>query len=296
MRTAAESFIGLHDFRNFCKVDASKQMDNLERRIFHASIDELHPSERPVSYLMDPLLSEYGAGSGNPVEPSGAAGPQVFTFTLHGSAFLWHQVRHMVALLFLIGQGLESPSLIMELLNVTKNPRKPLYEMADDAPLVLWDCIFPSENSETREDALKWVYIGDGTHKDNGMLRNPGNKHGKYGLGGVMEEMWKVWRRRKIDEVLAGSLLDVVASQGTPLDDISSQIVHKDNFRGSQKLWAGGDGARLVGKYVPVLDKPKMDSVEDINARYIKRKDVDKRNVPDANIDNSKDGEVEARG
>jgi hypothetical protein len=29
--------------------------------------------------------------------------------TIKGSAFLWHQVRCMVAVLFLIGQGLESP-------------------------------------------------------------------------------------------------------------------------------------------------------------------------------------------
>ncbi|KAL7617024.1 hypothetical protein Lser_V15G00158 [Lactuca serriola] len=28
---------------------------------------------------------------------------------IKGSAFLWHQVRCMVAVLFLIGQGLESP-------------------------------------------------------------------------------------------------------------------------------------------------------------------------------------------
>ena len=30
--------------------------------------------------------------------------------TIKGTAFLWHQVRCMVAVLFLIGQGLESPS------------------------------------------------------------------------------------------------------------------------------------------------------------------------------------------
>jgi tRNA pseudouridine38/39 synthase len=33
--------------------------------------------------------------------------------TIKGSAFLWHQVRCMVAVLFLIGQGLESPFVSM---------------------------------------------------------------------------------------------------------------------------------------------------------------------------------------
>jgi tRNA pseudouridine38/39 synthase len=39
---------------------------------------------------------------------------------IKGSAFLWHQVRCMVSVLFLIGQGLESPS-------VSKFFTKPLY-------------------------------------------------------------------------------------------------------------------------------------------------------------------------
>ena len=30
--------------------------------------------------------------------------------TIKGSAFLWHQVRFMVAVLFMIGEGHESPS------------------------------------------------------------------------------------------------------------------------------------------------------------------------------------------
>ena len=86
----------------------------------------------------------------------------MYTFNLHGSAFLWHQVRHMVAILFLVGQGLEKPSIVRELLDVEKNPRRPTYEMATDTPLVLWDCIFPHEDDEDRKDALHWLYVGDG--------------------------------------------------------------------------------------------------------------------------------------
>lgn len=36
-------------------------------------------------------------------------GNQLGAIKIKGSAFLWHQVRCMVAVLFLIGQGLESP-------------------------------------------------------------------------------------------------------------------------------------------------------------------------------------------
>ena len=39
MQEAAKKLEGLHDFRNLCKVDPSKQISNFDRRIFHASIN-----------------------------------------------------------------------------------------------------------------------------------------------------------------------------------------------------------------------------------------------------------------
>lgn len=35
---------------------------------------------------------------------------ELWAITIKGSAFLWHQVRCMVAVLFMIGQGFESPN------------------------------------------------------------------------------------------------------------------------------------------------------------------------------------------
>ena len=42
---------------------------------------------------------------------------------LIGQAFLWHQVRCIVAILFLVGQGKEDTTIIKELLDVERNPR-----------------------------------------------------------------------------------------------------------------------------------------------------------------------------
>lgn len=71
---------------------------------------------------------------------------------------LYNQVRHIVALLFLIGARLESPNIIDKLLYTSdRTPHtdsttsltgtdkieidgKPSYEMADDLPLILWEC------------------------------------------------------------------------------------------------------------------------------------------------------------
>ena len=44
----------------------------------------------------------------------------------------------MVAILFLVGEGKESPEIVTDLLDLEKTPRRPNYEMASDAPLLLY--------------------------------------------------------------------------------------------------------------------------------------------------------------
>lgn len=280
MREGAKKFVGLHDFRNFCKLDPSKQNDKFTRRMFHADIEEVDPRMEPAGYIGLPGFEEYEvlnegmSEGGTDVHNS----PRIFTFTLHGSAFLWHQVRHMVAVLFLIGQGLEYPDLVDKLLDVETVTEKPTYEMADDAPLVFWDCIFPREGSDSRKDALEWVYIGDYTGHEKGLALAFSSKgNGKYGSGGVVDDMWKVWRQRKMDEVLAGSLLNVIVEQGNGRSDDNVPASDGDTLRpemrsSSQKIFQGGNTPRFVGKYTPVLEKPRMDNVAIANERWAKRR------------------------
>ena len=49
---------------------------------------------------------------------------------VHGSGFLWHQIRCIVAILILIGQGKEGIDLIQSLLNIEKYPCTPNYQIA----------------------------------------------------------------------------------------------------------------------------------------------------------------------
>ncbi|CCE91006.1 pseudouridine synthase DEG1 TDEL_0C01170 [Torulaspora delbrueckii] len=129
MDQAAALFKGEHDFRNFCKLDGSKQITNYARNIISAKII--------------PLSGDF------------------YCFDLIGSAFLWHQVRCMMANLFLVGQGLENVSLISDMLDVDKTPRKPIYDMASDIPLILYDCKFPDiEWVETNVDDYKAIKYG----------------------------------------------------------------------------------------------------------------------------------------
>jgi tRNA pseudouridine38/39 synthase len=254
MREAARLFEGSHDFRNFCKVDGGKQISNFERRIFKADIEEVDDRTSSLGFVNQETI--------RPHTSTDTVYPKIYTFTLHGSAFLWHQVRCMVSVLFLVAQGLEKPSIITELLDVKTNPRRPTYEMATDTPLVLWDCIFPHESDPERKDAMQWLYVGDG----------PGQGDNKYGTASLTENLWQVWRERKIDEMLAGTLIDVVSKQGANAEELSLSLATKKKAKGSQRVFDGGDVPRLQGTYIPVMKKPKMDDVETINEKYAVRK------------------------
>lgn len=292
MQAAAQKFEGLHDFRNFCKIDASKQIANFERRIFHAGVTELDGPDLPAAYtagLGDQARDNSGNLSGGGVDFANNIGPGLCAFTVHGSAFLWHQIRHMVAILFLVGQGLEPPSLVDDLLDTAKTPCRPQYDMADDAPLVLWDCVFPRQGGAVDPrtgrglDAMEWVYVGTGEGKEPGLAKGPGKTNGRHGFGGVVDDLWKVWRGRKMDEVLAGTLLNVVVRQGSTNQEGTAtetglyQITTTRRSRNSQEVFQGGNGPKYAGRYVPVMQKPRMESVEAINERYRERKGFETR-------------------
>ncbi|TIA97034.1 hypothetical protein E3P96_03489 [Wallemia ichthyophaga] len=120
MNTALQRLKGTHDFRNFCKVDASKQINNFHRTIHDAWI------EREENL-------------------------KLHCVNLVGSAFLYHQVRCMMAVLFLVGCGKEEVSVVDDLMRVELDPEhphlptvigKPIYDMAHDLPLCLYDCVY----------------------------------------------------------------------------------------------------------------------------------------------------------
>lgn len=129
MAEAAKRYEGTHDFRNLCKMDVGNGVLQFQRTILSASIQPAKP------------------------EPTGSNDPhQLYMFQIQGLAFLYHQVRCMMAVLLLIGQKLESPEIINQLVDVEKNPRKPQYSMAVDYPLVLYDCHFEGVSWHTEAE------------------------------------------------------------------------------------------------------------------------------------------------
>ncbi|GCB83660.1 hypothetical protein scyTo_0024163 [Scyliorhinus torazame] len=112
MDEAARRFEGAHDFRNLCKMDVANGVLNFRRTVLHARVGPVPPPGQEAG----------GACPGMRPSPYGMCQLEV-----RGQAFLYHQVRCMTAVLLLVGQHLEEPDVVDELLDVRRNPQKPQY-------------------------------------------------------------------------------------------------------------------------------------------------------------------------
>jgi tRNA pseudouridine38/39 synthase len=171
----------------------------------------------------------------------------------------------MVAILFMVGQGLEEPSIVTELLDVERTPRRPMYTMADDVPLVLWDCIFPElddkGNGVSRADTIDWIYVGDDDVRT------------KYGVKGIMDVLWEGWRSSMMDEFLSARLLGLVAAQGkdvnTGVAAESEETETKNDARRSKpRLFFGGNTWEGRGAYVPLMKRTLQQSPDEQNEKH----------------------------
>lgn len=105
MRLAAESLIGEHDYRAFCKFSPDATKHTVRR------IDKI----------------EFADAGG------------VWYFEIVGSGFIWHQIRCIATVLFAVGDGNEDVSITSQLLDIEKFPGRPNYKIADPEPLVFWN-------------------------------------------------------------------------------------------------------------------------------------------------------------
>jgi len=181
MQEAASALIGEHDFRNLCKMDVGNGVVTYRRHITAVNLascwrgDRFHQTrnETPENVSADNTVNTgahqvhaqpnvMGNNAAESVLYLGVEkrdvsdaddGYEICELTITGQAFLWHQIRCIVAILFLIGQGLEKPGIISELLDVDRHPRKPQYTMAAEFPLVLFDCAYDDDDIEWQHDA-----------------------------------------------------------------------------------------------------------------------------------------------
>lgn len=211
MGKAAEKFLGEHDFRNFCKVDGSKQISNFKRTVMASSIQQVGDDT------------------------------QLYCFDLKGTAFLWHQVRSMVAVLFAVGQELEHPDIISEMLDVERMPRRPNYEMAADIPLVLYDCAFPE---------MEWK-----SFKTQDSLER------------LEARLFEFWHEHWMRYTMASTMLAMI-EQSVHKPYTKNEPMKKDKV----VLRLGHGRGKALTKYVPLKERQLMDPPDVINERWRRRK------------------------
>ncbi|KAK9339982.1 pseudouridine synthase [Lipomyces starkeyi] len=221
MRTAAKMMLGAQDFRNFCKIDGSKQITNFNRYILHADITRVNHQFRVDG------------------------DDEVYVFDLKGTAFLWHQVRCIMGVLLLVGQGLEKPDIVEKLLDVKQYPCKPIYDMASDTPLVLYNCEFG--------DDVKWKGLSDFKSSAAGTA-----------ISSSRGVAYALWYDGLIKNELQFAMRNVIES--------AAEESHYDPNVSRTKVHTGDGMGRWLSEYVPFQKRPVMDSFEVLNERWLQRK------------------------
>ncbi|KOC63618.1 tRNA pseudouridine(38/39) synthase, partial [Habropoda laboriosa] len=130
MDKAVKYTIGEHDFRNICKMDVGNGVTNYMRTIIDAKVSTYCQNFRNVP------------------------GCDMCQLIITSQAFLWHQIRCLMGILLLVGQGKEKPEIILELLDIVNCPRKPQYNLAHELPLNLWYCEYDNKEWYIDKDEL----------------------------------------------------------------------------------------------------------------------------------------------
>ncbi|KAI0920454.1 hypothetical protein AcV5_010182 [Taiwanofungus camphoratus] len=248
MQDAARRLVGEHDFRNLCKIDASKQLTTFVRRIISAQISRVGSADDEDLCVLD----------------------------LIGTAFLYNQVRHIMAVLFLVGTRLEHPSVINALLNVDPahplpSPKgeeaplvvtsKPEYQMADPLPLMLWECGY--------DESLRWR-----VDSETESACNP-DAHSSMSHRDLANNLYhgvqSLYERSVIHTTLDKHFLRAVGEyhrpppQHFPLGEPGTEPIPRGAVL-STPLGAGT--YRRGANYVPLLKRPRMDLAEVVNERW----------------------------
>ncbi|KAJ3991520.1 pseudouridine synthase [Lentinula boryana] len=244
MRDAASRLLGLHDFRNMCKLDPAKQITIFDRKILRADIDPVDPS-------------------------TSAATSSMYVLNLIGTAFLYHQVRHIMAVLFLVGRGLEHPSVVTSLLNTKEGiessqpgelhevvDSKPQYQMADALPLMLWDCMYSDDDVDWRTDG----------YESRSDQSNDSTEDGR----GIYHLLHSTRSRSQIYLALNQHFLDAASIFFPEPWATNKEGVVGIRFGGNVMIETplGGGTSRKLQQYVPLLKRKRLDPVYVVNERW----------------------------
>lgn len=265
MKEACTYLVGTHDFRNFCKLDASKQITNFTRTILRCEISPLTsgPPSTTLTAPASPPPSSSSSSSSRYVD-SGS-----YVLDLEGTAFLWHQVRCITAILLLIGQGHEQPTLIRTLLDTASTPTKPVYEMADDWPLTLYDCEFKPRD-------VRWKYpvrparLVSSTFATAHAARIKSTISSFFVDAACASLSRHTTEHNGLDDDIDGSG-DIDGRGGSATREKTDS---SKNFMDMaiQGINLGDGKVKVQSRYVPIMQRPRLEDVTISNAKWAAKK------------------------
>ncbi|KAF2359604.1 Pseudouridine synthase I TruA alpha/beta domain [Trinorchestia longiramus] len=162
-------------------------------------------------------------------------GYEMCVATISGKAFLWHQVRAIMAILLLVGLGKEEPTVVSALLDVKKHPRKPQYSLANEVPL----CLFTSEYPA---DVVQWTYSSSAVHR-------------------VQSHMQRLWAHHAVRSSMLERMLCDLACVAGCVDPVVEQHAFL--------------APTLSKQYRPLLQRKTCESLETRVRHFVKRRRLD---------------------
>jgi tRNA pseudouridine synthase len=122
-----------------------------------------------------------------------------------------------MALLFMVGQGLEPPEVITKLLDVVEMPAKPHYQMANELPLVLHECGFDNMRIQLQPQVL-WA---------------------------LTDHYESLWEKYTIAAARARNALETVLGWSVRAVDVDAMVAYllekKKNITGRKSGWKNKD-------------------------------------------------------
>merc|ERR1712156_581848 len=204
LNQAGQYLLGTHDYRNFCKMDVANGVVSYIRQITSVEARKL----------------QNNAESCNPFD--------MCCLTIVGRAFLWHQIRCIVSVLFRVASGRDPPSVVGDLLDIEAHPRRPQYIMASEIPLNLFQCDY--ENHD-----LDWQYDTEAASV-------------------TLKQLQEMWAEHSIKATMFKGAIDKLFAK-TKLQHESFELPK------SQVDWMYG--IPKVKSYVPLLEMDKCQSLDE---------------------------------
>lgn len=173
---------------------------------------------------------------------------------VEGSSFLWHQIRCIVAILLLIGERKEEPTIIDDLLNIEKYPCKPQYTMCSESPLILFDCQY--EN-------IQWIY----DHHE---------------LEKIIKHFQDIWLNNQTKAIMIRRMIDSLEekmlkteSSYNDQNNKGATLSIKTNQRTLKQPYKSLQGKSQSSNYVKFENRQKAHSLESRVDHYVQKRRLD---------------------